>query len=142
MLKQWCFPQYLLFLLLKIILKATFYEKYEGKEIWTFNKEKYPYFSGAALFHTLLPDTQKDNQLTIQHEHGHHLQGNKWGPLYLLAVGIPSLINNFRSRKNQWVSENYYLLYPEKQADRLGGLSYIDGKRIYNAEKNINLTTL
>lgn len=131
LLTMWCLPQYILFLIMRKILKAQLHTVYRSRRIWVFDSKKYPHISGVALFHTLLPDTQKDNQLTIAHEHGHHLQGNKWGWLYLLVIGIPSVITNLRARKNQRISENYYLLYPEKQADRLSGITWEHGKRIH-----------
>lgn len=61
MMKLWCLPQYLLFLFVWFLLKAKFYAKYKGREIWVFSKEKYPSISGVALFHTLLPDTRADD---------------------------------------------------------------------------------
>ena len=63
-----------------------------------------------------------------RHELGHSRQSLRLGPLYLLAVGLPSLIRNvwdrlfhkdwpYRKRKD-W----YYSGYPENWADRLGGV--------------------
>ena len=63
-----------------------------------------------------------------KHERGHSVQSLWWGPLYLLAVGIPSAIgNNLWDRifHKNWPAEKrikwYYNRWPEKQADALGG---------------------
>jgi len=64
-----------------------------------------------------------------KHERGHSIQSCAWGPLYLLAVGIPSaLFNNLwdRAFHKRWSAKKrtawYYNRYPEKQADKLGGV--------------------
>ena len=59
----------------------------------------------------------------IQHEYGHTIQSLYLGPVYLLIIGIPSLIwagcfQEFR-RKHKI---SYYSFYPEKWADKLGGV--------------------
>lgn len=60
-----------------------------------------------------IPDTWK-------HEYGHSRQSLYLGPLYLLIVGLPSLLwawywNPSRGR-------SYYSFYTEKWADKLGGV--------------------
>lgn len=61
-----------------------------------------------------------------KHEYGHHLQSIKLGWLYLLVVGLPSIVRNIYDRifHKKWAKEKrmkwYYSSYPEKQADRLG----------------------
>lgn len=37
-------------------------------------------------------DYVKDDQL-FMHEYGHYIQSQRWGPLFLLAVGLPSLVS-------------------------------------------------
>jgi len=66
---------------------------------------------------------------TIKHEYGHSIQSKMLGPLYLLVVGLPSAIfNNLWQRlfmRHLTPSESikwYYNRYPEKWADRLGGV--------------------
>ncbi len=61
-----------------------------------------------------------------EHEFGHTFQSRRLGPLYLLLVGIPSvsrvvyawLYRSFSGR--YW--NHYFDGWPEKQADRLGGV--------------------
>jgi len=64
----------------------------------------------------------RDEQ-TIQHEYGHRLQSRKLSVLYLLVVGLPSLIwaGCFEKwRRKRGVS--YYWFYTERWADKLGGV--------------------
>jgi hypothetical protein len=56
------------------------------------------------------------------HEYGHTIQNYIFGWLYLIVIGIPSLVNNIRSRYNKRVLKTYYQRYPEKWADKLGGV--------------------
>lgn len=54
----------------------------------------------------------------IAHEvDGHTVDSKIWGPLYLLVVGIPSILNAIFSFTN-----NYYDWYPEKWANKHAGL--------------------
>ena len=59
---------------------------------------------------------------TIQHEKGHSIQSQWLGPLYLLIVGLPSLMRNIYNRIKHKGSVWYYGGFPEKWADRLGGV--------------------
>jgi len=63
---------------------------------------------------------------TIAHESGHSIQSRRFGPLYLFAVGIPSVIRNIRlpRQPGDWEARQrwYYSGWPEKQADALGGI--------------------
>jgi hypothetical protein len=66
---------------------------------------------------------------TIQHEKGHQKQSFYLGPIYLLAVGIPSAVFcNLWDRlfHRNWTLANrlrwYYSRYPENWADKLGSV--------------------
>lgn len=56
--------------------------------------------------------------LDVQHELGHCLQSIILGPLYLIVVGIPSLL---WAATHTWIAPNksYYWFYTEKWADAL-----------------------
>lgn len=69
----------------------------------------------------------------IRHEQGHQKQSLILGPLYLIVIGIPSAVMNaltrLQSSRYTWLKKighnayyNYYKRYPEKWADRLGGV--------------------
>ena len=58
----------------------------------------------------------------VKHEYGHTIQSKILGPLYLLVIGLPSLLwawlgENYR-KKNK---VSYYAFYTEKWANKLGG---------------------
>jgi hypothetical protein len=65
-----------------------------------------------------------DRQKVLRHEYGHAFQSILFGPLYLLAVGVPSISRVFyaglyrRITGRMWAG--YYRGYPEKWANRLG----------------------
>ena len=61
-----------------------------------------------------------DKTNTWLHEYGHCRQSAILGPLYLLAIGLPSLIwaALYKPEKG-----NYYDFYTEKWADKLGGVN-------------------
>ena len=66
---------------------------------------------------------------SLLHEYGHSLQSKRFGPLYLLVVGIPSAIFcNLWDRlfHKKWDSRRrlkwYYTRFPENNADKLGGV--------------------
>jgi len=57
----------------------------------------------------------------IAHEYGHTIQSHKLGPLYLLVIGLPSVVwagcfENYRKKHNI----SYYSFYTEASADKLG----------------------
>jgi hypothetical protein len=56
------------------------------------------------------------------HEYGHSRQSKMLGPLYLLIVGLPSVIMNLISRASPKFAAGYYTRFPENWADRLGGV--------------------
>ena len=78
-------------------------------------------------------ETQRVFLRLIKHEQGHCRQSVMLGPLYLVVVGIPSALLNALTRLQSsrydllkrigheayW---NYYKVYPERWADRLGGV--------------------
>ena len=55
---------------------------------------------------------------TEKHEYGHYLQSRYLGPLYLLVIGLPSILWAAWWNGSRGVS--YYSFYTEKWADRLG----------------------
>ena len=83
---------------------------------------------GISLGRYVFLDAAYDTQ-TRRHERGHSWQSLFLGPLYLLAVGLPSAVGNNlwdRMFHKNWTAERridwYYSRYPEAGADRLGGV--------------------
>lgn len=65
----------------------------------------------------------------LMHERGHQVQSKYLGPLYLIAVGIPSFIRdiykNIFNKDSYW----YHSGYPENWADKLGRQLHYEKKR-------------
>ena len=122
----WQLPQHLLGLLMIALLKAERKIYPYGKAVYTYSEGSA--ISGAALGKYILLPKGGVNFNNVMHEYGHSRQSLRWGPLYLLAVGLPSLCGNLWDRlfhkgwdwekRHKW----YYSRWPEKQADRLGGV--------------------
>ena len=58
----------------------------------------------------------------VKHEHGHQIQSMYLGPLYLIVIGLPSMLGNIYSRLFHKDSEWYYKQPWERSADKLGGV--------------------
>lgn len=59
---------------------------------------------------------------TVKHEHGHQIQSMYLGPLYLIIIGLPSMLGNIYSRIFHKDSVWYYKQPWEAWADKLGGV--------------------
>jgi hypothetical protein len=63
---------------------------------------------------------------TREHEYGHTFQSRWLGPLYLPVVGVPSFLRGLYAIAYREISgkrwRGYFDGWPEKQADRLGGV--------------------
>jgi hypothetical protein len=70
----------------------------------------------------------------IRHETGHSVQSLYLGPLYLLFVGLPSVIlyltkcfkRRFSGMKEDELTKWYHTKYPENWADKLGRIDEYD----------------
>ena len=113
----WELPQNLLGLLLRVIYKGTDSE-YEGAVV----RRSLKMLGGISLGRYIIV-SQFASERTVMHEYGHCLQSRRLGWLYLLVIGLPSIIwaglygSVVKSTKN-----GYYRWYTEKWADRLGGV--------------------
>ena len=62
-------------------------------------------------------------ELVRKHEKGHRQQSKWLGPLYLIVIGLPSLIwATLHSSVRRLRTVDYFSFYTEKWADRLGGV--------------------
>jgi len=60
---------------------------------------------------------------TVRHEYGHSRQSKMLGPLYLILVGVVSASRaGWSYFTGRGTTEWYYGGYPERWADRLGGV--------------------
>ena len=108
----WQLPQNLLGMLLLLYFKGVKHS-YNGITYYHSNN----LFGGISIGEYIIVNNHY--QSTIKHEYGHVIQSRYLGFLYLLVIGLPSLIHaGFCKCKNH----NYYDFYTEKWADALVGI--------------------
>lgn len=62
-------------------------------------------------------------ELVRRHEKGHRKQSRTLGPLYLIVIGLPSLIwSALHSSVRRLRTVDYFSFYTERWADRLAGV--------------------
>lgn len=133
----WQLPQHLLALILWAVLhiskKILKVELVDGKQFITIDVPGF----GISLGYYVFLD-QFYEEIDWYHECGHGVQSRRSGPLYLLVIGITSAVfNNLWDRlfHKKWTIRKrlrwYYNRFPEKQADRLGGIVWKNNVRIY-----------
>lgn len=116
----WQLPQEIIGFFLVLILKGK-QTKYGIIGIYTVPNL---FHSGISLGDYIIFDSRIEiSETDVLHEYGHQLQSRMLGPLYLLIVGIPSLIGNIYSRIKKKDNKWYYSRFPENWADKLGGVN-------------------
>lgn len=92
---------------------------------------------GISLGNYIFLDNDADySYITVRHEYGHQKQSLMLGPLYLIVIGLPSVIGNIIYRikykyfKKYYDYDSYYKQPWEAWADRLGGV-------VRNYNKNV-----
>ena len=118
----WQLPQNLVALILLLIYqREKVYHKLNGRTFY-FTTEM-P--SGISLGNYIIMNRQ-DKEDGMRHEYGHSIDSRRWGPLYLIVIGLPSLCGNIYDRiahKNWKYSDScewYYNQPWEKSADKNG----------------------
>lgn len=111
----WCFPQMFLGFLVRIFTKAQ-----NCGEYYEFDIEGGSLSLGTYIF--ICPAHYGDGD-TLLHEQGHTKQSYILGWLYLLVIGLPSLIwANCFEKYRQKHNISYFSFYTEKWADKLSGI--------------------
>lgn len=113
----WQLPQNIIGLIYELITSA---EKFEANSDFTLYKNKLRGSVSLGDYIFIDKNSVTDNK-TILHELGHHKQSLILGPLYLLIIGLPSIIwaslySLFPSIYNKY---DYYDFYTEKWANKL-----------------------
>lgn len=132
----WELPQTLLGLCLLPFYKRTLLKTITYRDQKVYIYDKFP--GGISLGYYILVDFNREypnyNEITqerlrmslqrsIKHESGHGVQSRYLGPFYLLTVGLVSAgWNILRSMSKKYKKMNYYSIWPECAADRLGGV--------------------
>ena len=118
----WQFPQNMLALCIEGILCQAAYR--EGKANGNTIIVNITLPSAMSLGDYLFVNPMS-SQESIQHECGHSKQSDILGPLYLIVIGIPSLLHYilhylFSKIGIKW---NYYSFYTESWANKLVGIT-------------------
>jgi hypothetical protein len=116
----WELPQSIIFFIIYLFNKKYFYKKInlsESKTVTIYFSDKFNL--GISLGRNIiLNKIFEDDIKTYYHEYGHTKQSLILGWLYLLIIGIPSILKcRIFKAKNQ---KEYYNFYTEKWADKLG----------------------
>ena len=116
----WQLPQNILGL--AILAFAGFEYSLDFSDAAVFLSER---MKGAiSLGHYIIVQKGLGTPDTILHEWGHCRQSKMLGPLYLLVIGLPSLLHAWWWNKDRGVS--YYDFFTERWADRLGKVNRND----------------
>lgn len=118
----WQFPQNMLALCIEgILCQAAYREgKAGGNTIIVNNILPLTLSLGDYLFVNPM-----SSQKSIQHECGHSKQSDILGPLYLIVIGIPSLLHSIVHYlcNKIGIKWNYYSFYSEYWANKLVGIT-------------------
>lgn len=113
----WQFPQNLLAIYIEgILCKAAYREGIVGGNTMIYNYVLPTMSLGSYIFvNTMSTDT------AVKHSHGHSKQSRILGPLYLVVIGIPSLLHLivYSICGMMGFSWNYYKFYTELWANKL-----------------------
>lgn len=111
----WQLPQNILALIILFINRRN--------RKWFPNYYTVKYLSDRAVSlgnYILFDEDKIISNKALKHEQGHQKQSLYFGPLYLLVIGLPSIIGNILHRFWKF---DYYKQPWEKWADRLGGVN-------------------
>lgn len=113
----WCLPQQLAGLVVYLFIKSKQRTAYKTAHI--INWESY---AGLSLGQFIFVHKHCGDK-TIMHEYGHTKQSYMLGWLYLIVIGLPSLIwcNCFEGYRRKH-NISYYSFYTERWANKLGGV--------------------
>lgn len=113
----WQLPQNLVGLLVRLIFIGEVRHTVAGIQFWYC--KSFP--GGISLGNMVMIGSKYE--LTVRHEYGHQIQSKILGPLYLLVIGIPSLIWAWLyGPVIKYTRNGYYRFYTEKWADKLGNV--------------------
>ena len=74
--------------------------------------------SGLSLAYFIFVN-ENASDFTVKHEEGHQVQSKMLGPLYLLVIGLPSLIWCCLKTLGFFKNKSYYWFYTEKWANKI-----------------------
>jgi hypothetical protein len=120
----WELPQ----VLLALIFYATLKKKKKIVQAIDYKDSKVYFIEGfpggiSLSFMIFLNDIDLTNLRAIKHEYGHTIQSLCLGWLYLIVVGVPSIIRAGIWNRYKLEEKKYYEGFPENWADFLGGVN-------------------
>lgn len=125
----WQLPQNILGLIVILVTGA-----HHTALNWEWIAPKWPHF-GVSLGNYVIFGGAGGDITSIKHEQGHQKQSQYLGPLYLILIGLPSILGNIatriawsfpskdRRRLAGRLVKIYYSLPWEHWADKLGGVT-------------------
>lgn len=123
----WQLPQNLLGILWRRIKKDSIILEISNEDIRDVGAIAYLIKAGGAVTlgkYVFISQTYRDQSMTIKHECGHVKQSKMLGPLYLIVIGIPSILHAWL---NDYIGcdkkKGYSHFYTEKWADKLMNIS-------------------
>ena len=135
----WQLPQNLLALIIILIQGLCYKVSINGIPIYGhligyFNGNNTNADWGVSLGSYILFNSVNIDIVAQHHEYGHTRQSLIFGPLYLIIIGLPSMIMNRMSlysllKGSGKFNSNYYNRWPESWADKLGSVSVKNGIR-------------
>lgn len=123
----WQLPQNLLGVLWKNIKKGSIIAPISNNTIESVGAKAYLIKAGGAVTlgkYVFISHTYRDQGMIIKHECGHVKQSKMLGPLYLIVIGVPSILHAWL---NDYIGcdeeSGYSHFYTEKYADKLMGIN-------------------
>lgn len=120
----WELPQNALGAIVKKVCQATLLTTYKDANVY-----KWGIPGGMSLGKYIFVSLKEYELNTpkavnfIKHEYGHTIQSKYLGWLYLLVIGLPSLIwSQCFEKYRKKTGTSYYDFYTEKWANKLGGV--------------------
>lgn len=123
----WQLPQNLLGVIWRNIKKDSIITPISNNDIKSVGAKAYLIKAGGTVTlgkYVFISQTYRDQGMTIKHECGHVKQSKMLGPLYLIVIGIPSILHRWL---NDYIGcdeeSGYSHFYTEKYADKLMGIN-------------------
>lgn len=117
----WQIPQHIIAYVIMIVNRKSLEVMINTSTDIKYYLVKHLFNSGISLGNYIFLDKDSNNSInTIKHEHGHQIQSLILGPLYLIFIGLPSIIGNIVFRIKKYNNRDYYKQPWEAWADKLG----------------------
>ena len=113
----WQLPQNIVGLLILLFIKGEAKHRFNNITYYYYD----PFPGGISLGnYMILGNTWSES---IKHEYGHAVQSRILGPLYLLVIGLPSIIwAGLYGSVIKTTHNGYYRFYTEKWADKIANI--------------------